>query len=333
MFIRKIAAAATMTAAIGHTPAIAEELSVATFVPPSHETVTGVLTWFEEEMERLSDGELTMKLYPAGQLGAGPVQQYKRAVEGVADITFGVAAYTPTIFPKTMLAILPGKSNTAVESTERLWNGFEEHLADEFSEVKVLAVGTVAGSIYAGTRDISTLEGLNGAKLVPFAAMTAPVIQGLGAVPVTMEITDMYTALSTGTVDAITTSLNSLMPPWNLEEVITHVADNVPATFQVTYFIMNKERYDSLSADHREIIDQLAGRPMSIELAKSFDSADEVAIDYFDGRELGYEWVTVSDEERDRMNAAVISGMSEIYEDYAALGIDNAEEIYMALTQ
>ncbi len=64
-----------------------EELSVATFVPPQHHTNNNMFNWFGDELEKRSGGSLTMKLYPAGQLGACPVQQYKRAVEGVADIT------------------------------------------------------------------------------------------------------------------------------------------------------------------------------------------------------------------------------------------------------
>ena len=205
------AAASALLFVAGSVPA--EELTVATFVPPNHETNAVMFKWFGEEIEKRSGGSLTMKLYPAGQLGAGPTQQYKRAVEGVGDITLGVAAYTPTLFPKTMLAILPGKANTAIESTERLWRVFDEHMADEWSEVEVLAVGSVAGSIFVGNRDISTMEGLKGAKLVPFAPSTSPVIEALGAVPVMMEITDMYTALDTGTVDVLTTSSTSMMPP------------------------------------------------------------------------------------------------------------------------
>ena len=72
--------------------AAAEELTVATFVPPQHHTNTVMFKWFGEELEKWSGGSLTLKLFPAGQLGAGPVQQFKRAVEGVADITFGVSA-------------------------------------------------------------------------------------------------------------------------------------------------------------------------------------------------------------------------------------------------
>ncbi len=322
-----------MTAVLGLSAfsAHAEELSVGTFVPPNHETNTGMFKWFGDEIARRSGGELTMKLYPAGQLGAGPVQQYKRTIEGVADITFGVAAYTPTIFPKTMLAILPGKANNSVESTQRYWSAFDEFLADEFSEVKVLAVGTVAGGIFVGTRDVSTMEGLKGAKLVPFAAMTTPVIEGLGAVPVQMPVTEMYTGLSTGTIDVVTTSLNSLMPPWNLADVAKYAVENIPVSFQVTYAIMNKERYEGLSAEHRAIIDELAGLPMSMELAKSFDHADDVAREVLDPNELPYEWKTVSDTERAKMDAAVIEGMAAIYEDYADRGIPNAQAIYEAL--
>lgn len=161
----KLALAITATLGFASHSANAEELSVGTFVPPSHETNVGMFKWFGEEIEKRSGGSLTMKLYPAGQLGAGPVQQYKRTVEGVADITFGVAALTPTIFPKTMLAILPGKATSIVDSTERLWAVYDEYLADEWSEVKVLAIGNPSGSLLVGNRDVSTMEGMKGTKL------------------------------------------------------------------------------------------------------------------------------------------------------------------------
>jgi TRAP-type C4-dicarboxylate transport system substrate-binding protein len=132
MYVKQLCRTAVAAIGLGLlvSPAIAEELTVATFVPPQHHTNTVMFKWFGEEIEQRSGGSLTMKLFPAGQLGAGPVQQYKRAVEGVADITFGVSAYTPAIFPKTMLAILPGASETADDSTRRIWANFDQYLAD-----------------------------------------------------------------------------------------------------------------------------------------------------------------------------------------------------------
>ena len=312
---------------------VGEELSVATFVPPQHHTNTGMFKWFGEEIEKRSGGTLTMKLYPAGQLGAGPVQQYKRAVEGVGDIVFGVAAYTPAIFPKTMLAILPGAADDADDSTRRIWAHFDEYFADEFADVKVLAVGTVAGNLFVGTRDVSTMEGLKGAKLVPFAAMTTPLVEALGAVPVQMPVTEMYVGLSTGTIDVTTASYNNLTPPWNFWDVASYVVENVPVTFAVTYAVMNMERYLSLSDEHRAIIDELAGLPMSLELAKSFDGADDRSKELIAAADKGYEWIVVSDEERARMDAAVAEGLELIFADYADNGISNAREIYETLNQ
>ncbi len=317
--------------------ATSEELSVATFVPPNHETVTGALAWFEKELAERSGGTLTMKLYPAGQLGAGPSQQYKRAVEGVADITFGIAASTPTLFPKTMLAILPGKAVDALESTERMWAIFDEHMADEWSDVKVLAIGNPAGGMIIATRDVSTVEGMKGAKMVPWAAMTSPVIKGMGAVPVQMDPTEHYTALATGTIDAAVSSINNIMPPWNLDEVADYAVVNTPATFNPVYFVMNKDRYESLSEEHRAVLDEISGLPFSLELARSFHDADQRALAWRDEQiaagKHNVEWIVASDEERAKMEAAAANGMDEIYADYAARGIANAKDIYEALNQ
>ncbi|WP_168797908.1 TRAP transporter substrate-binding protein [Pacificoceanicola onchidii] len=336
MSFTRLSLAAALASALGFgaQTAAAEELSVATFLPPQHHTNTGMFTWFAEEIERRSNGSLTMKLYPAGQLGAGPVQQYKRAVEGVADITFGVSGYTPKLFPKTMLAILPGKAETADQSTRAIWSVFDEHLADEYEDVKVLAVGTVAGNLLASTRDVSTMEGLKGAKLVPFAAMTTPIVEALGAVPVQMPVTEMYTGLSTGTIDATTASYNNITMPWNFWDVSSHIVENVPTTFAVTYAVMNMERYMSLSDEHRAIIDEVSGLPMSIELARSFDGADERSKELIaNTTDKNFQWVVVSDEERAKMDAAVSEGLEVIFSDYESRGISDVRAIYDALNK
>lgn len=339
MNFKRIGAALSVSTAIGLTAltASAEELSVATFVPPSHETITKALAWFETELTERSNGELKIKLYAAGQLGAGPVQQYKRVVEGVADITFGIAATTPTLFPKTMLAILPGAAVDGPDSTERLWAVFEDYMADEWADVKVLAIANPAGGMIISNKDVSTIEGMQGAKIVPWAAMTTPVMQGMGAVPVQMDPTEHYTALSTGTIDGAISSINNIMPPWNLDEVADYAIVNTPATFNPVFYAMNRERYDSLSEQHRKIIDEVAGLPFSRELAQAFHEADEEALIWKDEMlaegKLNVKWIVTSSEERAKMEQAARDGMTAIYADYAERGIDNAQEIYEALNK
>ncbi|NKB54389.1 MAG: hypothetical protein GKR97_19650 [Rhizobiaceae bacterium] len=317
------------------TLAHSEELTVATFIPPQHHINAGLFKWFGEEIDKRSNGTLTMQLYPAGQLGAGPVQQYKRVVEGVADIVFGLQAYTPKIFPRSMLIIPPGKATSAKESTERLLAIYDEHLAQEYQDVKLLGIFTTTGNLWSSTRDVSTMDGLKGAKIVPFAAMTTPIFEALGATPVQMPVTEMYTGLSTGTIDATTATYNNITPPWNFWDVSSHIVKNVPVQFAQFFVLMNKERYEGLSDEHRAIIDQLAGETFSLKGAASFDGADNKSAQAMESADQmnNIKVVSVTDAERAKMNAAVKQGLEVIFADYESRGISNAREIYQAINK
>ncbi|WP_370303247.1 TRAP transporter substrate-binding protein [Pseudooceanicola sp.] len=329
-----VAAAAALALSAVPRSALAEQLTIASFLPGPHHLHTRMLGWFGEELEKQSGGELSIQLFPGGQLGAGPVQQYKRALEGVADMTLGVSAYTPTVFPKTMLAILPGSSNTAVESTGRLWDAYEAHLADEYDEVKLIALMTVAGNVISSTRDLSTLDAFAGAKLVPYAAMTQPILESLGAVPVQMPITDVYTGLSTGTIDAAYTSYSNITPPWNFWDVTPYFVENVPVQFAVLFLVMNKERYQSLNDEQRALIDSLSGRVLSMKGAESFDLADTLSKQQMadnPDKMKNSQVVRITDDERARVIARSQDGLQAIFAAYRAKGIADAEAVYQAL--
>lgn len=322
--------------AVGANPALAEELSVATFIPPQHHINSYFFKWFGEELAERSGGSLTIKVYPAGQLGAGPVQQYKRVVEGVADIAFGLQTYSPTIFPKTILRVPPGKHETALDATKAMLEVFDEHLADEYQDVKLLGLFTVAGPAWAATQDLSTMDKVNGAKIVPFATMVTPWFDAMGAVPVQMPVTEMYTGLSTGTIDGTTISPAQMDKPWNFAEVGSYYIDNIPVTFAVFFVAMNKERYMGLSDEHRAIIDELSGETVSMMGATSFHNEGQRGIDWLATKPAAMDQVTsisVSAEERAKMDAAVAEGLQKIFAEYADRGIANAEEIYNALNQ
>ena len=319
--------AAAMVSAM---PVHADELSVATFVPPQHHTNINVWNWFAEEVAERTNGELTVRVYPAGQLGAGPVQQYKRVVEGVADAVLGVAGYTPELFPIAMLTIPPGASNSSGELVDATMKSWDKHFAEEFEDVHFLGIGFSVSIAVAATRDLSTLEGWQGAKIVPFAASMGPIIEAMGGVPVQMPVTEIYTALSSGTIDGALAAHNNMMPPWNWYEVSDYYIDNVPPQFQTVYFAMNKERYEALPEDHRAVIDELSMEAFSKVAAASFDGADSDAITRIRAGEFedNFEYIVVSDEERARMDGAVAKGMDVIFEQYEANGVENAREIY-----
>jgi len=69
-----VALALASTLGLFAQPAVSEELSVATFVPPQHHTNTGMFKWFGDEIEKRSGGSLTMRV------NARSVHQVMRAI-------------------------------------------------------------------------------------------------------------------------------------------------------------------------------------------------------------------------------------------------------------
>ncbi|GLO70894.1 hypothetical protein MACH17_24110 [Phaeobacter inhibens] len=97
----------------------AADLKLADFQPSTHPYVAKVYEPFAEEIANATGGDVTVSVYMGRELGPGPAEQYNRAVDGVADITFGLPGYTAANFPKTLLTELPGVL-AAETGTERV---------------------------------------------------------------------------------------------------------------------------------------------------------------------------------------------------------------------
>ena len=78
----------------GGSTLFAKELKLAHFMPPVHHLQRIMFVPLAKNLAAATNGKLTIKIYPSGGLGKGPVQQYKRVVTGVTDIGFVFQAYT-----------------------------------------------------------------------------------------------------------------------------------------------------------------------------------------------------------------------------------------------
>ena len=91
---RRTVLAAAMIGAAGlgfaASGAQAKELKLAHFMSPKHPMHVHLMAPMVKELAKASGGDLTIRIYPGGELGKGPAAQFKRAVTGVADITFGL---------------------------------------------------------------------------------------------------------------------------------------------------------------------------------------------------------------------------------------------------
>ena len=142
-----------------------QELKLASFVPPTHVIWTDVITPWTREVAKLSNNQLTVRMFPAMQLGGRPPDLYRQVVQGISDITFTLPGYTSADFPMMALTELPGTAESADDGTRKLWAQFDKFLARDFKDTKVLMLwNSDSASLMSRSKPIRTLEDLKGMK-------------------------------------------------------------------------------------------------------------------------------------------------------------------------
>ena len=115
-------------------------LKLASFVPPIYILHEPVFLKLASDLDAATNGSVKSETYPSGELGKGPVEQYKRAATRVAEISYGLPGYTSSVFPKTLLIELPGVTSGHQDATAKLWKVVDARLRDEFKKTVPLAL-------------------------------------------------------------------------------------------------------------------------------------------------------------------------------------------------
>mgnify|MGYP006285600939 FL=1 len=261
-------------AAFGASECAAVELKMSHFMPTKHAQHQVMAAW-AERMEEVTDGKLQVTIFPGGALGKPP-HQYDNAVKGITDIAFGLQSYTPGRFPLTSVMELPFLVPSGEIGARALWRLYEARLHKEYRDAKVLWLFMHGpGQIFTTKKQIRTLEDLKGLKLRSPGPIMSDVIKTLGAVPVTMPITQVYTGLERRTIDGVCGPWE-IMAPFRLYEQCKYATE--ADIYSMTFFVvMNKGAYDELPADLKGVLDANIGESMSIEAGRAYDAADAPA--------------------------------------------------------
>ena len=259
----KIVAATGIVLSGLSTAANADELRFASFTPPQHTITASVVDKLAAGVKSATNGALTVRHYPGGELGKGPVEQYVRVVQGAADMSWGLQGYTSSQFSKTMLVELPGASKGSMAGYDMIWNAYDAHLASEYPGTKPLALWTSEPNIIImKDKVIRTPGDLKGLKIRVAGAVAAEVVSALGATPAQMPIPHVYNALQTGLIDGIFTGA-SAVADFKLHEVANSYTVGAPLGRIAFFVVMNKGKYDGLSASQKAAIDANSGRSLS----------------------------------------------------------------------
>jgi TRAP-type C4-dicarboxylate transport system substrate-binding protein len=269
----------------------------AQITPATHPYYSQISLPWAKEIEKRTDGQVEITLYPAGTLVGGDVM-YSSIVDGITDIgtsSFGwergrhpvmdALVYTPG-FPSAKVACRV--TNDAV----RKFN------LKELSDTHLLFVHACAPMHMWTKIPIRKLEDLQGVE-IRAAGATGTLVKQLGGVPVSAPQGQVYEMLSKGIVKGSISSLD-VLKGFRQAEV---VKDVTLVYFHVAPFFvsMNLDKWNSLPADIQKVFDQVSEEYISI-AGDVWDNASQAGLQY--AKDEGLEIISLPDAERARWHAA-----------------------------
>ena len=299
--------------------AFAETLKVSTFLPPNH-AFNQMLTQWGEELAEKSNGELTIELFPSGQLGPAP-RQFDLARTGAADVAVVLSGATPGRFPMAELAGLPltypsAGSNSAVTS-RRLTELAPEYMAEELKGTHALWMAvTPPLKLHTASVDPSNLSAIKGMRVRYAGTIWQQMIEALGASPVPVQPAETGDALSKRVVDA-TAFPYEATKSFDLGPVLDYSIEPgfASAAFAV---VMNQETYDSLSPELKALVDETTGPDRAEAFGKMLDEGEAEGRNYM--IEAGVNTVELSDEQMATLKADFAPILDKMVSDVDADG-------------
>lgn len=268
-----------ITAAAIATPAAAQTVTLRLhqFLPGQATIPSKALVPWAQKVEAESGGRLKIQLFHAMQLGGAPPQLFDQARDGVVDIIWTVLGYTPGRFNKTEVFELPFMSGNAEQSSRAIQEYVEKFAADEFKDVKLIAVHTHGPGLFHTKQPVQGLESLRGMKIRGGSRIINNMLVKLGATPVGMPVPAVTDALSKGTIDG-TTIPWEVTPSLKVTELVknhTTFAGAEGLYTQTFGFVMNQASYDKLPPDLKAVIDKNSGIETAAMFGRAMDEGDK----------------------------------------------------------
>ena len=242
---------------------------------------------FAANLKDKTGGALDVQVFGAGQLGS-QANALTSLQTGIVDFVAHTNGYMETIFPKLAVLDLPFLFRDTAAAERVLDGPVGEELFKPFPERGIY--GLCWG--HWGWRPISTVSGtpatqpgaMQGVKIrIQPGAIYAETYKVLGAIPVAIDISEAYLAMSQGAVGAVELPLISMVAN-KFGEVVKHTNDST-MTYNAGALMVSKRRMDGFTADQQAAV-RAAAKEMSADWRRSVVAATEAAAETLKGAGL-----------------------------------------------
>jgi len=296
-------------------------LRFAHYVTPTHGVSINLDRW-AKEVEKRTNGRVKITIYPAGTLVPAP-QIFDAINKGIADIGYAFISYTQGRFPLTEVIGMPLGYKSAIVATRMANEYLKKFKPKEFDSVQVMWLQAHGPGFVHTRKPVNKLEDIQGMKMRS-TGVSSKIANALGATPVGMPMSEAYDSLSRGITEGIFCPLEALKS-WKLGEVVSYSTLDYGAAYSdCAYIAMNKNKWKSLPADIRQIIEKVNAEWIE-EDGKMWDDVEKDAREFL--LKKGNKIITLSAAENARWAKKVAPLMDEYVKGTKAQGLPGEEAL------
>jgi len=188
--------------------------------------------------------------------------------------------YTPGLFPLTELVEQPLNTHNASHSSAAYWRVWEEVLKPSGMQKEVVTLAMHVGSgghFHMRDHMVKSLADLPGKRIRVPTPVVGRALARVGGESVNMQLRTVSQLMNTGAIDG-TALVDSVAVSFGISrdtKAVTHVPGGL---FANSFFlVMNKDKWNKISAEDQAAIRSISGAPLSRELGRLSHEAELVA--------------------------------------------------------
>ena len=229
-------------------------LRMAHFAAESHPAHQAALE-FAENVEKRTDGAVSVELYPANELGSPP-EQLEQTVLGVVDMNLPTQGGLDKYVKAFGTVMTPFAFGSYEEAHSVLDGPFFEWVAPQLEEEGLVMLSNWEygfRNITNSVRPIESPEDVDGLKLrTPPELQIVAALEALGASTAQIAFPELPNALNQGVVDGQENPI-SVIYHFNFDELQDHLA-LTRHVYNSMVHVVNKNTCDALSEDQQTIV-------------------------------------------------------------------------------
>src|SRR5687768_13752758 len=261
-------------------PALAQTtLTMSSWVSPQHHVTAVVLQGWANEAEKVTNGRVKFQMLPKHP--SAPPGTFDAVKEGLVDLSFVTASYTPARHILPMLAELPGAGDTALANSiaySRIhWKHF--HKMGEYKGVKQLGVFTHGPGQMFTKRPVNSIADVQGLKIRTGGGIAEAVAKALGASAFVKPAPESFELLKSGVADGVFFPMESIIS-FKLDTVLEQATLFPGGMYSSSFgFFMNEDKWNKLPKQDQDAIEKLSGEHLARLAGRSWDEADQKGLD------------------------------------------------------